>query len=1061
MSARGTLCMATAALLAAAAASAATVAEGVTVTSDTFGGIRARAIGPAVMSGRIAAIAGAPGKPLTVYVGSAGGGVWKSVDDGTTFKSVFDDHTQSIGAVAVDPSNPQTVWVGTGESWMRNSVSVGDGVYKSTDGGDSWTNVGLADSEHVARIVVDPKASDTVYVCATGHAWNANSERGVYRTTDGGTTWKRVLYVNDDTGCSDIAIDPQQPTILYAGMWQFRRYPDFFTSGGPGSGLYKSTDGGDTWTELKSGLPPGEKGRIAVAVAPSRPSRLYAVVEAKQTGLYRSDDLGESWKLVNTSFGVTSRPFYFATLAVDPKDFNTVYKPGLSLAISTDGGESFTSFFSDFGGSVHSDHHALWINPNDPSEMFLGTDGGVYISRDKAHHFAIVRSLPVSQFYHVSADNAHPYNVYGGLQDNGSWMGPSRAPGGIQNRDWKNVGYGDGFWAFPDPNDDNIVYSEYQGGKILRVRKSLSEVKDIRPYRGKDEADLRFNWNAPVHMSVNDPGTMYIGAQYLFRSRDRGDSWERISPDLTTNDPKRERQKQSGGLTIDDSDAENNATIYCISEAPGEHDTIWAGTDDGRLQLTRDAGKTWTDVFGHLPGVPKGTWVSSVQASAHAHGTAYVTLDGHRTGDMKTYVFRTTDYGTTWQSLATDAVKGYAWVVREDTVNPDLLFLGTERGLWISLDGGAQWARFKGNLPEVAVHDLAIQKRDNDLVIATHGRGIYIIDDLTPIRSLTAKTLASNVALLPARPAEMTITATLQDFPGDDEFVGHNPPEAAVITYWLKKRHIFGDLKVEVYDKDGALITTIPGDRRVGINRVEWPMRLKPPKVPPASSLVPAFLGPRVAEGTYKVKLIDGKNSYNGEVTLVADPRSPHSAADRALQQKTSMALYRDLGNLTYLVDSMIAVRDQARARAEKLGAKDRLAKELRAWADDVETLRGTLVSTSPAGWLSGDEKLREQLGDLYGSVSGYDGKPTASQLDRIPILEGQLAAATEKFKGTAGARLAELNRKLAARKLGAIEAPSRDEWEKKQEAAGVGVVASRRDISRAMTSLARLGLSL
>jgi photosystem II stability/assembly factor-like uncharacterized protein len=1046
---------------AALAGAASPAEEPVTITSDTFGGIQARAIGPATMSGRIAAIDAVPTRPLTIYVGAASGGVWKSIDAGTSFKPVFDEHTQSIGAITVDPTDPKTVWVGTGETWVRNSVSVGDGVYKSTDGGDTWQHLGLTDSERIARIVVDPKQHDTVYVCATGHLWNANAERGVFKTTDGGKSWKKVLFVDEGTGCSDLAIDAQETHVLYAGMWQFRRSPDFFTSGGKGSGLYKSTDGGETWNELKNGLPSGEKGRIAVAVAPSRPSRLYALVEAKETGLYRSDDMGGTWKKVNGSMSVTMRPFYFSLVVVDPTDFDTVYKPGLSLAISTDGGEAFTSpFVGGEGGDVHSDHHALWINPNDPNEMVLGTDGGVYISRDKAHHFAFVRSLPVSQFYHVSTDMARPYNVYGGLQDNGSWMGPSRSPGGIQNRDWDNIGYGDGFWSFPDPSDPDIAYSEYQGGRLLRVRKSLSEVKDIRPYQAEGEEELRFNWNTPIHLSVNDPGTIYYGAQYLFRSRDRGESWQRVSPDLTTDDPHRQRQKQSGGLTIDNSTAENNATIYCISEAPGEHDTIWVGTDDGRLQVTRDAGETWTDVFGNLPGVPKGTWVSSVSVGRHAEGTAYVTLDGHRTGDMKTYVFGTTDYGATWQSLATEAIQGYAWVIREDTVNPDLLFLGTERGLWISLDGGGQWARFKNNLPEVAVHDLAIQTRENDLVIATHGRGVYIIDDLTPIRALTAATLEADAALLPARPAEMTITATLQDFPGDDEFVGRNPREAAIITYWLKKRHIFGDLKVEVYDHDGALITTIPGGKRVGINRVEWPMRLKAPKVPPASSLVPAFVGPRVAEGTYKIKLIKGKQSYDGEVTLVADPRSPHTAEDRALQQKTAMALYHDLEDMTYLVDSVIAVRDEARARAGTLGTKDRLARDLRAWADELEAFRGTVVSTSEAGMLSGDEKLREKLGDLYGSVSGYDGRPTDSQVERTTMLEGELATAKKRFDGFTGARLAELDRKLGAKKLEPIEVPTREQWKKKQEAAGAGVTASARDIASAVQALGFMSLS-
>ncbi len=1010
--------------------------DSVTITSDTFGGIQARAIGPALMSGRIAAIDAVPGAPTTIWAGTASGGVWKSEDGGVTFEAVFDDDTQSIGAITVDPSNEDTVWVGTGETWVRNSVSVGDGVYRTTDGGDDWEHLGLEETERIARIIVDPSSSLRVFVCATGHLWNSNDERGVYRSTDGGASWEKTLFVDADTGCSDLAMDPQDAQILYAGMWQFRRSPDFFNSGGPGSGLYRSLDGGDSWHELTSGLPDGDKGRIAVAVAPSRASRVYALVEADDTALYRSDDLGNTFEEVTRTQSVTGRPFYFATLTVHPTDHDTVYKPDFSLAVSSDGGETFTSPFIGGGGAVHGDYHAVWVNPARPSEIIVGTDGGLYISHDEAHHFIMARSLPVSQFYHVSVDMEQPYNVYGGLQDNGSWMGPSRSPGGIRNHDWKNVGYGDGFWVFPDPTDSDILYSEYQGGRLLRVRKSLSEIQSIHPYEGEGEEELRFNWNAPIHLSETHPGRMYYGAQYLFRSHDRGDSWERISPDLTTDDPQRQRQEESGGLSIDNTTAENNATIYAISESPLDDRTIWVGTDDGRLQLTQDGAETWTDVFTNLPQAPEGTWVSSVQASRHQEGRAFATLDGHRTGDMTPYVFRTEDFGTTWQSLASDNLEGYARVVREDVVNPDLLFLGTEHGLWLSLDGGLEWARFEGNMPPVAVHDIVIHPREHDLVVATHGRGIYIIDDLTPIRALTTETLASNAALLPARPAQMRIGASLQDFGADDEFVGRNPREAAIITYWLKKRHIFGDLKIEVYDHDGELIKTIPGEKRVGINRVAWPMRLKPPKVPPASSLVPAFVGPRVAEGSYTVKLIKGKDTYEGQVELVADARSPHSAEDRALQQVTAMQLYKDLENMTYLIDSVVSVRDAARERAEELEEKSRLAEALNAWADDVEAFRAGIVSTSDEGRLSGEEELREKIGDIYGAVSGFDGRPTDSQLARAESLRAELAAETETFAELTSDRLYELNHKLEKADLEPITIPSRDEWEAEEEGA-------------------------
>ena len=493
----------------------------VAITSDTFGGLTARALGPATPSGRIAAIdavGGSGGTPTTIYVGAASGGVWKSADGGVTFHPIFDDQIQSIGAIRVDPSNPKTIWVGTGESWTRNSVSVGDGVWKSTDGGDTWTQLGLRDSERIARIHVDPKKADTAWVCATGQLWNPNDERGVYKTTDGGKTWKKTLWVDADTGCSDLAIDPGDASILYAGMWQFRRGPDYFNSGGKGSGLWKSTDGGETWRKVEKGLPTGDKGRIGIAIAPSRPNVVYAVVEAKKTALYRSDDTGESWREVNGSMNVAVRPFYFAHLVVDPKDHDVVYKPGLFLTISRDGGKSFSNPIAGFSvGSVHSDHHALWAHPERPNELLLGTDGGLYLSYDRGGHWLWAKNLPIAQFYHVSYDLEIPYNVYGGLQDNGSWTGPSRSIGGIEGRDWQNIGVGDGFWAFVDPKDSDYVYSEYQGGNLMRANRVTGEVRAIKPYAESKEK-LRFNWNTALQFSPHEKGTLYYGAQYLFRS---------------------------------------------------------------------------------------------------------------------------------------------------------------------------------------------------------------------------------------------------------------------------------------------------------------------------------------------------------------------------------------------------------------------------------------------------------------------------------------------------------------------------------------------------------------
>jgi photosystem II stability/assembly factor-like uncharacterized protein len=1021
-------------------------AQDVTLDSDTLSGLPIRAIGPAAMGGRIADIAAVhEGQRLTIYVGSASGGVWKSVDSGTTFKPIFDKQPSlSIGAVAIDPSNPQTVWVGTGESWVRNSVSVGTGIYRTRDGGENWDAAGLPDSEHISRILVHPKDSNTVYACALGHLWSSNAERGVFKTTDGGKTWNKLLYRNDSTGCAEMAMDPQDPGVLYAAMWDVRREPHNFRSGGPGSGLFKSTDSGATWHELRKGLPQGDLGRIGIAVAPSNQARVYAVVEAKNhTALFRSDDAGESWAEVNNSFNVSGRPFYFARLAVDPKNPDRVYKPGFFLTLSEDGGKSFSTAISTgegLGEQVHSDHHALWINPDNPDQMLLGTDGGVYQSLDGASHWRFLSNLPVSQFYHVSADMADPYNVYGGLQDNGTWMAPSRATDGIANRHWRNIDMGDGFWAFSDPADADFAYAEYQGGKIARFRKSTGESKDVKPLPRSGEPEFRFNWNAPIHMSANHPGTIYLGGQYLFRSRDHGESWDRISPDLTTNDPARQHQELSGGLTIDNSDAEKFETIYTIAESPKNGEVIWAGTDDGNVQVTRDGGKHWTNVARNIPGLPAGTWVSTIEAGHFDPATAYATFDGHAAGDMKTYVYRTKDYGKTWTLLSTSELNGYAHVVREDLVNANLLFVGTEFGLFISIDGGAHWAQFRGSLPNVAVRDIVIHPRESDLILATHGRGIYILDDLTPIRALTPELLAKDLVMLPSRPAVLALPAGEQRFDGDSEFRGRTLPEAAAIVYYQKKRHIFGDLKLDVYDAKGQLLTSLQGDKRRGLNRVQWPERAKPPKLPPAAGLLEneyVLYGPQAQEGTYTVKLTKGKETYSSDVKLVPDPRTKSTAAERELQHKTVTQLYDMLAQLTYIVDATSELREQAKQRAAAGSGSqldDKLKEQLNALTQKLENFRSTLVAVKEGGMITGEKKLREHLGELYGAVNQYSGRPTQSQIESTAVLQKKLDEAGAQFQSIAASEVPALNTALQGKRLEPLKAASREDWDKKQK---------------------------
>ena len=1014
--------------------------QAVRFDAATISGLPARNIGSATMSGRIAAVdAIEKDGRITVFVGAASGGVWKSVNDGTTFKPVFDRQSaQSIGAVTIDRSNPSTIWVGTGESWMRNSVSIGDGVYKSTDGGENWSNVGLKDSEHIARILVDSQDSNSVLVCATGHAWDDNDERGVFKTADGGKTWNQVLTgANGSTGCGMIASSPQQPKTVFASMWDFRRQGWTFRSGGPGSGLYKSTDGGDHWTELTSsnskGLPDKPYGRIALAVAASKPQVVYAMIESKKSALFRSDDGGQNWNRLDASQFMIWRPFYFANLIVDPKDENKIFKPDGPLLLSVNGGRSFSSV-----ANAHGDFHTLWIDPNDSNLVFTGDDGGLWRSEDGGTRWKHQLNLPVSQFYHVSVDNANPYHVYGGLQDNSTWVGDSSYPGGVSNSRWENVYNGDGFWAFEDPADPDYIYAEYQGGTIGRVNRHTLETRPIQPLPDYGEKKLRFNWNTPIHMSPNEKGTIYIGAQFLFRSRDHGQSWERISPDLTTNDPEKQKQEESGGVTVDNSSAEMHTSIYSISESPKNGQIVWVGTDDGNLQITRDGAKTWTNVVGNVAGLAKNSWVSTVEASRYDEATAYVTFDRHTFGDMKPYAYRTTDYGKTWTSLNVqeNGVLGYAHVIKEDTVDPNLLFLGTELGLWISVDGGQRWGQYRGsNFPAVAVRDLVVQARDSDLVLATHGRGIWIIDDISPLRALTPDLMAKTAVLIEGRPAIQYFNANGGWAEGDETFNGPSRPTDAFITYYQKGRHIFGDLKIEIFDQDGKLLDTIPGSKHRGLNRATWSMRLKPPVVPPAASLLfQAAQGPRVMPGTYTIKMTKGDQVYTAPLHVALDPRAKFSVEDRKAQFELALKLSRLLGHMSYSVSAIEGVRDQANARAGKLAEKDPLRVRLQQLSEDLDKLRSKIVATKEGGAITGEERIREHLGELYGYVNGYEGRPTDYQVARTDSLARELEDVITDFRKLADQELSGINTSLKKKKLDPISVLTEADWQKQHE---------------------------
>ncbi|MCI0445711.1 sialidase [bacterium] len=997
--------------------------------TGVISGLGIRNIGPSVPSGRIAAMAARNigGKTL-LYVGAASGGVWKSEDGGTTLKPVFDKQpVQSIGAVTIDPTNPKIVWVGTGESWTRNSVSIGDGIYKSTDGGESWTNMGLKESERIVKILIDPKDGNTVYACVPGKLWSDSADRGLYKTTDGGKTWNLILKgSNLSTGCSGLSMDPQNSSALFAGLWDFRRKGWTFRSGGDGpdapsgSGLFRSTDGGKTWKELeagKNGLPPKPYGRIEVEIAPSNSKIVYAFIEGIDSALYRSDDGGTTWEQRDKSQMMVWRPFYFAKLIVDPKNPDRVFKTDLFLIVSEDGGKSF----SNTGGGSHGDWHDLWIDPDNTKHLIGGDDGGLWISNDGGNRWLMGENLPVAQFYHVDIDDQDPYQVYGGLQDNTNWIGDSEYPGGVTVSQWESVLGGDGFYAFSDPADPNYVYAETQGGEIARYNRKTHDARNIKPTPGYKEK-LRFNWNTPMALSPNEKGTLYIGAQFLFRTRDHGQTWERISPDLTTNDPEKQKQEQSGGITVDNSSAETHTTIYSISESPKNGKLIWIGTDDGNVQLTQDGGKTWNNVVGNIKGLPPASWVSHVEASQFNEATAYATFDRHTFGDMNAYVYKTTDFGKTWSRIAgpEQGLRGYAHVVKEDAVKPDLLFVGTELGLWITNNGGKTWAEFKGgNFPSVAVRDIAVHPEKHDVVLGTHGRGIWIIDDDTPVRQVTDSILQNEAQFLETRPVTQQIEGDGGWVQGDARFVGQNPEDGAMIAYYQRTRHLFGPIKLEILDASGKVIDTIPASKRRGLNRVPWSMRVPPPRVPKAAQLAfNATRGPRVVPGTYTVRLTKDKQVYESKLAIKLDPRAKFTVEDRQAQFDAAMRMVKMFGDMSDVVDKINSERAILAQAAAKLPADDAFAKELTNFSIKLDEVRKKIVATKEGGAITGEERLREHADAVYGAILSYEGHPTKYQLERIDVLQRELDDVMKEFNALTTQELPKINEGLKSRNL-------------------------------------------
>ena len=1008
-----------------------------------------RSIGPANVGGRVADIEGLPGDPATFYVVPANGGIFRTTNGGTTLEQIFDQpniDVASVGALAIAPSDHAVMYAGTGEGDPRNSASFGVGVYRTIDGGTSWTLVGLRNTERIKRIRVHPANPDVAYVCALGHAWGPNEERGVFRTEDGGKTWQKVLYRNPDTGCSDLDMDPSNPRVLFAGLYTFRRKPWRFDSGGGETALYKSTDGGTTWKKLTEGLPKGPMDRIGVAIAANDPAVVYMVTEAKgENGgeLFRSEDHGETWRMVNDDPNIDFRPFYYSDLRVDPNDPNRVYSLSGSLMMSSDGGRTFERI----AANVHGDHQALWIDPKNSNRILSGSDGGFQISYDGAKTFEILNNATFAQFYHVAYDLRTPfYHLCGGLQDNGTWCGPSQTnfAQGIRKDDWYTVGGGDGFFAVPELSAPDIIYSNSQGGAMQVIDVSTGVSRNIVPYpkdvgsTGSAIADYkyRFNWNSPIVLSPHDPKTVYFGGNVLFRSRNRGQSWDVISPDLTTND--KSKQRSSGGpVTVDNTAAEFHCTILTIAESPVKPGVIWVGTDDGNIQVTQDAGRTWKNVVGNIKGLPANSWVATIDASHADAGTAYAAIDRHQDDDFGPWAFRTTDYGQTWTAIKGDLPKvGYVHVVREDPKNRNLLYAGTETGVFASWDGGTHWIDLRNNLPHVAVNDLVVHPRDNDLIIATHSRGMWILDDVTPLQKL-ADAMSADAFLFDVRPATRFATWNKDNPLGSKTFVAENPPPGAYIDYYLQAPSA-QPVTITITDRAGKRVRQIANAPRLaGVNRFVWDLRFDAPAIEAASAGegAPAGRAGRggggggggrfgrgggaiaVLPGDYTVTLRAAGRELKAPVTVRVDPRVQVTEADLQAQYDALVAL-RDVGvrvnatvarteslvrQLETLEQQLGRASGRTASAAEAGGGGDRAGAQppdVRALVtrarDQLRAFRLTLVRECSFGYRCG-AKLREEVQSLSGGIGSTFARPTDGQMLRVT----EVTADTEKAMAT------------------------------------------------------------
>lgn len=974
-----------------------------------FKRLKFRCIGPAI-GGRVSRACGVPGNPLVYYAATAAGGVWKTGDGGLTWKPIFDDQPiSSIGSIAVAPSDPNVIYVGSGEANIRGNVAAGNGIYKSTDAGKTWQHVWKQEGQ-IGTMIVHPKDAKIAYAAVLGHAFGPNPERGVYRTTDGGKTWQRVLFKDADTGASDVCFDPSNPHVLFAGLWQTRRRPWELTSGGPGSGLYTSRDGGDTWKHLTSkGLPSGILGKIGVAVAPSDGRRVYALIEAEKGGLFRSDDGGDTWKLANPGRYLRQRAWYYTTLTINPVNPDVIWCPQVRMLRCMDGGKTFQSV----KGLHHGDHHDLWIDPINPQRMIASNDGGVDISTNGGESW-YSPPLPICQFYHINVDSRKPYHVSGTVQDIGTASGPSNSlsAGGIALTDWHTVGGGETGFTAPDPLDPNIIYAGEYGGYISRYDHRHRQAANISIYpanpsgHGAAAMKYRFQWTAPIMISPHNPKVVYHAGNILFRTNDAGRNWQAISKDLTRND--KSKQQWSGGpITGDNTTAEFYCTIFAIAESPTKKGVLWTGSDDGLVHVSRDDGKTWTNVTKNIAGLPEWGTVDCLEASHFDPGTAYVVIDAHRLDNMRPYLYKTTDYGATWKSLCPKmAADVYLHVVREDPKQKGLLYAGTERGILYSVDDGDSWRELKMNLPTVAVHDLVV--KDDDLVVGTNGRSIWILDDLTPIREFAVSAAKNDVHLFPPRPATRWLYHSAYQ-PRNDKQIGANPPPGVMIHYYLKHKSK-QPIKLEIFDSEGALVRNLSkkDEDELPPNDPDGPMEPEEKKLPSGDAGVQRAIwdlhhdgariirkakidggnpkeGPLVKPGRYTVKLtVDGK-SHTQPVVVEPDPRVPVVATEMNERFRMAMALRDDITNLSRMVEQIRAIRSQLTSQIELL--KDQsTAEPLRKTAKELILKLNGLEERmhNPKAEVSydilaqkGGAQLYSQLSALYEWVKESDDAPT------------------------------------------------------------------------------------